>query len=69
MVLPKNLKGDIMGVNQKIKERREGFNPNIKGDPAVNVKTDEKDAADVPATEQKDISGKERDEDSDKTSK
>ena len=58
-----------MGVNEKIKERRKGFNPNIKGDPAVNVKTDEKNAANVPATEQKDITGKERDSDSDKTKK
>lgn len=48
-----------MTVNKKIKERREGFNPNIKGDPAVNVKADEKGTADVPATEQKDITPKE----------
>lgn len=47
-----------MGINQKIKERREGFNPNIKGDKAVNVKTEEKNAADVPATEQKGITKK-----------
>ena len=58
-----------MGVNEKIKERRKDFNPNIKGDPYVNVKTTEKDAADVPATEQKDITDKKKNEDSDKTSK
>ena len=58
-----------MGVNEKIKERRKDFNPNITGDPAVNVKTDEKNAANVPATEQKDLTKKKKDEDSDKTSK
>ena len=58
-----------MTVNDKIRERRKDFNPNIKGDPAVNVKTDEKNAADVPATEQKDITDKKRNKDSDKTTK
>ena len=58
-----------MGVNEKIKERRKDFNPNIKGDPAVNVKTDEKNAANVPATEQQDITEKKKNKDSDKTSK
>lgn len=53
-----------MTVNKRIKERREGFNPNVKGDKAVNVKTDEKNAADVPATEQKDISPKKKDKES-----
>ena len=51
-----------MGVNEKIKEKREGFNPNIKGDPAVNVRTDEENAAEVPATKQNDITPKKKDQ-------
>ena len=47
-----------MGVNDKIKKKREGFNPNIKGDPALNVRTDQENAAEVPATKQKDINPK-----------
>lgn len=41
-----------MGINEKIKKKREGFNPNIEGDPSLNVRTDEKDSADVPASRQ-----------------
>lgn len=52
-----------MAINDKIKERREGYKPNIHGDKAVNVKTEEKDAADVPATKQKDITPKKKDQD------
>jgi hypothetical protein len=51
-----------MAINDKIKERREGYKPNIHGDKAVNVKTEEKDAADVPATKQKDITPKKKDQ-------
>lgn len=49
------------GINEKIQKKREGFNPNIKGDPSLNVRTDEKEAADVPATEQKEPDPKHRD--------
>ncbi len=51
-----------MGVNDKVKKKREGFNPNIKGDPAVNVRTDEASAAEVPATKQSDITPKKKDQ-------
>ena len=53
-----------MGVNDKIKKRREGFNPNIKGDPALNVRTDQENAAEVPATKQKDITPKKKEQES-----
>lgn len=61
----------IMPVNDRIKERRKDYKPNIHGDKSVNVKTDEKDAADVPATEQKDITPKQKDQENnnDKTSR
>ncbi len=52
-----------MGVNDRIKERREGYKPNIHGDKAVNVKTEEKNAAEVPATKQSDITPKKKDQD------
>jgi hypothetical protein len=52
-----------MPVNDKIKERRKGYKPNIHGDKAVNVKTEEKNAADVPATNQEDITPKKKDQD------
>ena len=44
-----------MALNDKIQERRKDYKPNLTGDKSVNVKTDRKDAADVPATRQKDI--------------
>lgn len=50
-----------MGVNEKIKKKREDFNPNIDGDPALNVRTDEKGAADVPATRQNEPDPKQTD--------
>ena len=50
-----------MGVNEEIKKRREDFNPNIKGDPALNVRTDEEGTADVPATEQNEPDPKHKD--------
>ena len=58
-----------MPVNDKIKERREGYEPNVKGDKAVNVKTEEKNSADVPATEQQDITPKKKDQEEDNTSR
>lgn len=58
-----------MAVNDRIKERREGYKPNIHGDKSVNVKTDEKDAADVPATKQSDITPKKKDQEKDDTSR
>lgn len=58
-----------MPVNDRIKKRREGYEPNIKGDKAVNVKTEEKNAANVPATEQQDITPKKKDQEPDKTSR
>jgi hypothetical protein len=48
------------GINEKIQKRREGFNPNTKGDPSLNVRTDEEGTADVPATEQKSITPKDK---------
>ncbi len=49
-----------MGVNDKIKKKREGFNPNIKGDPSLNVRTDEEGTSNVPSTKQKDITPKKK---------
>lgn len=51
-----------MALNDKIKERRKDYNPNLTGDKSVNVKTDRKDAADVPATRQKDVASKKKDD-------
>ena len=61
-----------MSVNDKIREKRKGFNPNIKGDPSLNVRTDQEGTADVPATEQKDITpkkGEDKNKASDNTNK
>ena len=51
-----------MALNDKIKERRKDYNPNLTGDKSVNVKTDRKDAADVPATRQKDVTSQKKDD-------
>jgi hypothetical protein len=59
--LYKTLKGETMGVNEKIKKRREGFNPNIDGDPALNVRTDEEGTDKVPTTKQHDPDPKHKD--------
>lgn len=54
-----------MSVNDKIKDKRKDFNPNIKGDPSLNVRTDQEGTADVPATKQKDITPKKKEQEKD----
>ena len=51
-----------MALNDKIQERRKDYKPNLTGDKSVNVKTDRKDAADVPATRQKDVASIKKEE-------
>ncbi len=50
-------------------ELRDDFNPNVKGEKAPNVRTENMGTAEVPATRQKSISpkGKKADQDGDAT--
>lgn len=56
-----------MGINKRIKElREESQNPNIKGEDAINVKTDQEGTSDVPAIRQSAIRPKEAKKDQSK---